>query len=176
MDWYSSRSKARAGIAAAAVMLLGGLGGPAVAQAYPQVRHVFVIVLENKEFSEWYSVGRAVAPYLSETLPSEGALLPDYYGIGHDSADNYIALISGQPPTADTKNDCPDPLTNVPTTANGDGVAQGGGCVYPANFPTVAVRAGDPVAVLARVRLWQLRPQAQPVRVLHVAARQRRLR
>lgn len=113
--------------------------GVASAAGVTPVRHVFVIVLENKEFAETFGPGRLFAPYLTSTLPSQGALVPNYFGTGHSSADNYLAMVSGQPPTTASKNDCPDPLTTIPTTADSNGVAQGGGgCVYPDNFKTVA--------------------------------------
>ncbi len=32
--------------------------------------------------------------------------MQNYYAIGHDSLDNYIAQVSGQAPTADTQADC----------------------------------------------------------------------
>jgi phosphatidylinositol-3-phosphatase len=113
-------------------------GADASSYIFPPARHVFVIVLGSQEFDEWYMLGQQDAPYLAKTLPSEGALLTNFYGVGHDSLDDYIAMISGQPPTADTKNDCPDPLTDVPATAGTDDVAQGNGCVYPDNFQTIA--------------------------------------
>jgi phosphatidylinositol-3-phosphatase len=107
------------------------------------VRHVFVIVLENKEYAETFGPGRVFAPYTTQTLPEQGALVPNYFGIGHSSADNYIAMVSGQPPTAESKEDCPDPLTTLAQTSDANGVAQGGGgCVYPANFKTI----GDQLA------------------------------
>jgi hypothetical protein len=98
---------------------------------------VFVIVLENKEFSEWYGPGRQYAPYLTGTLVNQGVLIPNYFGIGHSSADNYIAMVSGQPPTADSKNDCPDPLQTQPGTVDASGVAQGNGCLYPPSFQDI---------------------------------------
>src|SRR5207237_975754 len=125
----------------AAVALWGG--GVASAAAVAPVRHVVVIVLENKEFVETFGPGRVDAPYLTETLPAQGALVANYFGTGHSSADNYIAMIAGQPPTTESKEDCPDPLTTLPETSDANGVAQGGGgCVYPANFKTI----GDQLA------------------------------
>ncbi len=135
------RALARALPAAlAAAALLAGIGAaPAAATTMPPVRHVFVIVLENKEFSETFGPGSQYAPYLTQTLTSQGALVPNYFGIGHSSADNYIAMVGGQPPTTESKNDCPDPLVTIASTSDANGVAQsGGGCVYPDNFPTVA--------------------------------------
>jgi hypothetical protein len=140
MDRFRLRAPRHVGGALLTAAALVAALWPAAAQAaakLPPIRHVFVIVLENKGFAQWHGLESSAAPYLSSTLPAKGALLPDWYGIGHASLDNYVALVSGQPPTADTKNDCPDPMPNVPATEVG-GIAQGSGCVYPANFHTVA--------------------------------------
>src|SRR4051794_13097550 len=64
--------------------------------------HVFVIVLENKTYDETFGPD-SPAPYLSQVLPSRGALLRQYYGTGHLSLDNYISMISGQAPNPDTQ-------------------------------------------------------------------------
>ena len=68
-------------------------------------RHVFVIVLENKTFSDTFGTSTQ-DPYLQKTLVSQGALLTEYYGTGHVSLDNYISMVSGQSPTPDTVDDC----------------------------------------------------------------------
>ena len=44
----------------------------------------------------------------------EGAYVPNYYGIGHNSNDNYIAMISGQAPNAQTQADCQSSPTCCP--------------------------------------------------------------
>ncbi|MBV9466140.1 MAG: hypothetical protein JO206_09055, partial [Solirubrobacterales bacterium] len=84
-----------------------GLGAPGSAQAagLPPIRHVFVIVLENESAATTFGAG-SPAPYLSGTLRAEGAYLPHYYGIGHQSNDNYVAMISGQAPNAQNQADC----------------------------------------------------------------------
>ena len=118
------------------------LTAPATAEAagLPPVRHVFVIVLENKGFSDTFGpTGQLSAPYLARELPAKGQLMTRYYGVGHSSADNYLAMVSGQPPTPSSQNDCPDPLKAVPPDAQAPyDVATGDGCVYPDNFPTIA--------------------------------------
>jgi len=139
------------------LLMLAQYAQTAAAASVAPVRHVFVIVLENKEFGETFGAGREFAPYLTQTLPAEGALVPNYFGIGHSSADNYIAMIAGQPPTAASKEDCPDPMTTIPTTADSNGVAQGGGgCVYPSNFKTIADQ------LVARKRTWKAYAQNIP--------------
>jgi hypothetical protein len=122
------------------IAVIGLTAAPAHAAALPPVGHVFVIVLENKGFADTFGpTGQVSAPYLSHELPAMGQLLTRYYGVGHSSADNYLAMVSGQPPTPASKNDCPDPLQDVPPdTVAPYGVAAGDGCVYPANFLTIA--------------------------------------
>ena len=76
-----------------------------VKSKYPAIRHVFVIMLENNRYSATFGSPSA-DPYLATTLPSEGALLEKYYGVGHFSNDNYVGFISGQPPNTDNQLDC----------------------------------------------------------------------
>ena len=61
------------------------------------IQHVWLIILENKSYDETFT-GLNNNSYLWQTLPSEGVLLKNYYGTGHSSQDNYIALASGQGP------------------------------------------------------------------------------
>jgi phospholipase C len=142
------KATARAVLAFAALMLtLAPAAGAAASAGLPPIRHVFLIVLENKDYSQAFQLYSGSDPYLSQTLPSMGALIPYYFGTGHASADNYISMISGQPPTADTKADCvpAGPGNEVGPASDSYGVAQTNGCWYPAKFQTVAdqlARAG----------------------------------
>src|SRR3954452_4968960 len=83
--------------------------------APPPIRHVFVINLENKSFDHTFGAGSA-APFLSQTLASQGALLRQYFGTSHNSLGNYITQISGQAPTSDTQADCPNFHDVTPAT------------------------------------------------------------
>jgi hypothetical protein len=76
-----------------------------ISAATGTIGHVFVIMLENKSYSETFG-GNTAAPYLAQTLASQGAMLTNYYGTGHVSLDNYISFLSGQSPTVQTDNDC----------------------------------------------------------------------
>jgi phosphatidylinositol-3-phosphatase len=124
--------------------LLGALGAlallglaPAAHAAAPPIGHVFVIVLENEDAPSTFGPS-SPAPYLAHTLTAEGAFVPGYYGIGHASLDDYIAMVSGQAPTIVTQADCPlffDVFPGVPTS---DGQVIGQGCVYPAAVQTIA--------------------------------------
>jgi phospholipase C len=74
-----------------------------------RIGHVFVIVLENEGFDTTFGTAAQQNPatqFLSQTLPSQGVLLSQYYGTGHVSLDNYIAMISGQSSTVQTHVDC----------------------------------------------------------------------
>ena len=100
-------------------------------------RHVFVIVLENEGFDVTFGPN-SKAPYLARTLTSKGVLLSQYYGTGHASLDNYIAMISGQAATPETRNDCFVYADFVLTSVSPDGQAIGSGCVYPDRIKTIA--------------------------------------
>src|ERR1700747_1902148 len=76
----------------------------AAARALPPIRHVVVLVLENMTYCPT-SAPQSAAPYLAHTLPAQGALLTQYYAIGHASLDNYVAMISGQAPNHETQLD-----------------------------------------------------------------------
>jgi len=117
--------------------LMVGLAAPAAPAALPPVRHVFVVVLENKDFDESFGP-HSVAPYLSTQLTARGALLTQYFGTSHQSLGNYISMISGQAANPQTQADCPTFVDVVPGTLVGDGQALGQGCVYPKGVPTVA--------------------------------------
>jgi hypothetical protein len=55
-------------------------------QGLSAVRHVWVIELENQGYAQSFGTPSA-DPYLAEALPRMGALLENYYAIGHSSAD-----------------------------------------------------------------------------------------
>jgi phosphatidylinositol-3-phosphatase len=135
-------------LAAIAIVALGLLIiVPVATAAYqpPPIKHVWVIDLENESYSYTFgAAGEKFAPYLTKTLPAQGALLKDYYGTGHDSLDNYVAEISGQAGNYELNEDCGifspfvqfggenfDKLTKY-------GQLSGGGCVFPKYIPTIA--------------------------------------
>lgn len=103
----------------------------------PPIRHVFVIVLENQGFDTTFNP-HPRAPYLADTLRLAGAFLRQYYGIGHYSLPNYLAMISGVAPAPKTQIDCPHFDDFVETDVARDGQPVGDGCVYPAHVPTIA--------------------------------------
>jgi hypothetical protein len=127
---------ARAGVIAAlaALALTGGGSAHAVT---PPVKHVFVLMLENENADATFGP-QSKAPYLAQTLRSQGAFVPNYYGIGHLSLDNYVALISGQGPNTYTQADAPVYIDFQPGAPGPDGQSIGQGSVYPASVKTIA--------------------------------------
>src|SRR6266550_8474159 len=69
----------------------------------PRVKHVVVIVFENKEYGD--VIGSPEAPTFNR-LARRGALLTHYCGVSHPSLPNYLALISGS--THGIQDDCTD--------------------------------------------------------------------
>lgn len=107
-----------------------------VAQALPKPQHVFIIVLENEGYDVTFGADSG-ALYL-KALARNGALLRNYYGIGHNSLDNYIAMVSGQAPNPATQADCEKFVDFTPSgPLDADGQAVGAGCVYPPSVRTV---------------------------------------
>ena len=120
-----------------------------------QIKHVWLIILENKSYDATFT-GLNQNSYLWKTLPSQGVLLPNYYGTGHFSQDNYLSLVSGQGPQQDTQEDCSvedfdfGSGSNIlksginrgqvasPAGANAaNGMNGMNGCTYPSSVPTL---------------------------------------
>jgi hypothetical protein len=119
---------------ASALLAVVGTAGAAQPGASPA--HVFIIVLENERVNVSFGA-KSPAKYL-KSLAQQGALLPNYYGIGHNSLDNYIAMVSGQAPNPITQADCWIYTDFVATGTDKYGQAIGQGCVYPESVRTVA--------------------------------------
>jgi len=98
---------------------------------------VWVIELENQGYAQSFGTPSA-DPYLARTLPQMGALLENYYAIGHSSAANYVAQVSGQAPTIATQSDCPLWVPFAGQVIAGPyHQVLGEGCVYPAAVQTL---------------------------------------
>jgi phosphatidylinositol-3-phosphatase len=138
---HKSRRALALGAIALGVMVLAATAAHASAASYhaPPIRHVFVIVLENEGYSSTFGEP-ASDPYLATTLPAQGALLQNYYATGHASNDNYISLISGQPPNPENQADCLvfSEFTGAMTLP--EGVESGTGCVYPASVANIGTQ------------------------------------
>ncbi|MBB5193576.1 hypothetical protein HNQ50_004334 [Silvimonas terrae] len=109
---------------------------PTPAPSIHSIRHVFVLTLENENYSTTFAAS-SPATYLSQTLVGQGALVPQYFGTGHVSLDNYIAMISGQSGNPVTNTDCQTYSEFAQTGTDSDGQAIGQGCIYPATIKTL---------------------------------------
>jgi hypothetical protein len=92
---------------------------PEEAEAGP-VQHVFLVSLASPGYEAAFGATSQM-PYLSATLRPQGVLLSDYSLLDTTALPNGIAAVSGQAPTAATREDCP-------TYAE---LVAGDGCVYP---------------------------------------------
>ncbi len=124
-------------LAAAMATSLPAAPTSAPRSAIPRIRHVFLIVLENKSYEDTFKTSTQ-DPYLGKTLPTLGAVLTRYYGTGHFSLDNYLSMISGQAATKATEADCEEFTDFRLQSIDEDGQAVGTGCVYPAQIKTLA--------------------------------------
>ncbi|MCU1591219.1 MAG: phosphoesterase family protein [Frankiales bacterium] len=100
-------------LAAAVLVAAATLAGTGTASAtsttptlegVPHFDHVVVLTEENESASATFAAG-SPAVYLN-SLRSKGVFLPNYYGTGHVSLDNYIAMVSGQPIQPLSASDC----------------------------------------------------------------------
>jgi len=135
----ATRVAAATGVVALALAGAGGSGrAPAATRALPPVHHVFVIVLENEGYTATFG-NPSADPYLAQTLPAQGVLLSQYFGIGHVSNDNYVAMVSGQAPNPQNQGDCQVFTDFVgPGVTLAPGQAVGSGCVFPTSVPNLA--------------------------------------
>jgi hypothetical protein len=126
-------------VAAATVAAMTWSGHSAAASTtafrLPKVTHVWNILLENEDYASTFG-SPAADPYLATTLVKKGALLTKYYGTGHHSNDNYLSLVSGQPPNPATQSDC-QTFSNFAGGSIANGIETGTGCVYPVGIKTI---------------------------------------
>lgn len=103
----------------------------------PPVKHVVVVALSDKGFSEAFAPG-SKAPYLATELRKQSLLLRRYHATAHGSLPNLTGLLSGQGANPDIAAGCPElaPFVVVGKPAR-DGQVRGKGCVFPASVPTL---------------------------------------
>jgi len=116
----------RAFVAATIVAAVAGVGAhtTAASQAVPAVprfSHVVEVFLENESAGATWENPANVALQQARGM---GAYIPNFFGVGHASLDNYEAAFGAVEPTAQGKADCL-------------GMAYGS-CIFPAGVPTIA--------------------------------------
>lgn len=104
-----------------ALLVVSGCGGSSSAHVIPPTRytpalgalptfsHIFVIVMENREYSD--VIGSTDTPYLTR-LADTYALATQYYAVSHPSLPNYLSLIGGD--TFGIQSDCTSCFVNAP--------------------------------------------------------------
>ena len=113
-------------------------GGKAASGAQlPPIQHVFLVVLSDEGESTAFGAA-AGRSYLAKTLRPQGELIEGYYAVSRGELANGIALISGQGPTPQTEEDCPQFTDLTPGSAGKLGQTLGSGCVYPSSTHTLA--------------------------------------
>ena len=138
------------GALVAGAVLSGMLGGCNMEDDPPtqqSIKHVFVLTMENKNYNDTFGTSTQY-PDL-QAMAKQGALLTQYYGTGHVSLDNYLAMMSGQPSTKETQSDCNMGFNDV--VADGWDAANpkvlkakgGMGCVYPNTVKTFVNQLDD---------------------------------
>jgi phosphatidylinositol-3-phosphatase len=127
----------RFGVAVVLALGLVGVWASMATADVPRVNHVFIVILENEDAANTFGQKTEI-PYLADSMKSQGAFVPNYYGTGHLSLDNYISMVSGQAPNSYTQADCPDYTNIFPGLPGSDGQVIGLGCVYPSNVQTIA--------------------------------------
>jgi phosphatidylinositol-3-phosphatase len=102
------------------------------------IQHVFVLSLAGPGYDAAFGAAPQM-PYLAATLRPQGVLLSNYSLLDKAALPNSIAAVSGQPPNAQTKADCPT-YAEFPAgaKANPRGIVSGSGCVYPVETLTFA--------------------------------------
>ncbi|WP_199223872.1 alkaline phosphatase family protein [Paraconexibacter algicola] len=127
-------------LAALGLLLLAAITwAPSAARAAgpPDIRHVWTIVLENKDYEDSFGPDTE-APYLARELTARGKLLTNYHGTSHASLGNYLTLVSGQAVNVVTQADCAIFSDIFPGTRTPDGQTLGAGCVFPRSVRTIA--------------------------------------
>ena len=121
------------------------LAAPAHAReaGVPDIQHVWIVVLENKDYKDTFGPDTE-APYLAHELTKAGQLLPNYFGTSHLSLGNYVTMVSGQTANPLTQSDCMVSYSDIfPGTPLDNGQVLGMGCVYPKGVRTIANQLED---------------------------------
>lgn len=116
----------------------GTSGSDTTTSTTARASHVFVIALTTSGYRAAFGPG-SVAHYLNRKLRRKGVLLSSYRTLGGSELPDYLAMVSGQAPNADTRGDCTTYAEfSESAKAASDGQVTGPGCVYPDTVLTVA--------------------------------------
>lgn len=90
-----------------------GTPTPLANAAVPSFSHIFIIVMENKSYSQ--VIGSDATPYFNQ-LAGEYGLATNYRGVTHPSLPNYLALTGGS--TFGISRDCTSCFVDEPNIAD----------------------------------------------------------
>jgi len=125
-----------------AIAALLSCAGAAAAATPPDIRHVWIVVLENKDYEDSFGPDTE-APFLARELTKRGKLVTNYFGTSHASLGNYLSLVSGQAVNPETQADCVQYKDIFPGTLAPDGQVVGSGCIFPKEAKTIANQLQD---------------------------------
>lgn len=110
------------------------------------INHVWLIVLSGQGYANTFG-DPASQSYLVSDLASKGAVVQNYYSVAQGELANNIALVSGQGPTWQIAQNCPNYTDLSPGTIDATtNQALGDGCVYPDTVRTI----GDAIAATGK--------------------------
>ncbi|MBJ7354657.1 MAG: hypothetical protein JHC98_07510 [Thermoleophilaceae bacterium] len=118
----------------------GATGAPA------KINHVWLIVLSGQGYSKTFG-DPASTSYLVSDLAGKGAVVQNYYSVAQGELANNIALVSGQGPTWQIGQNCPNYTDLAPGTLDAStNQVIGDGCVFPDTVRTI----GDAIAATGK--------------------------
>jgi hypothetical protein len=109
-------------------------GSSGSSDSLPPIKHVWVIELGDQGYPATFD-NTSSDTYLNKTLASQGEVVPNVYASATSDLANELALVTGQGPTVQTEDDCPEYSAITPGTLTG-GQVTGSGCVYPESTPS----------------------------------------
>jgi acid phosphatase len=104
----------------------------AVAADPPREQHVVVVIEENRSLTGM--LGALEVRYINQ-LAGEGALLTEYFAIGHPSEPNYVAIFSGS--TQGVQDDSCPHAYQKPNLADALAAKKASFAIYSENLPAV---------------------------------------
>src|SRR5437867_12889341 len=109
------------GVFGAVLVAVAALPKEAAAGTMPTFQHVFIVVEENRSYSE--IIGSTAAPYIN-SLVSQNGVATNYFAVTHPSLPNYLARTGGS--TFGISTDCAPPSCPVNAANIADRVAASG--------------------------------------------------
>lgn len=114
--------------------------------ATAKINHVWLIVLSDQGYSKTFG-DPASSSYLVSDLAGKGAVVQNYYSVAQGELANNVALVSGQGPTWQIAQNCPNYTDLTPGTVDATtNQAIGDGCVFPDTVRTI----GDSIAATGK--------------------------